>query len=497
MESYDRLHDRFKRIGDLNHALAMLSWDEAALMPTGGGTVRADSLATLAGMVHDQVAAEETGALAQAALGEDLNAWQRTNAELIRRDWRKARALPGDLVVALSKATSACEQAWRPARAENDWAAVTDKLETVLALTRQKAQALADALGCAPYDALLDDYQPGLSRAEVDPLFGHLRDVLPALIDQAIDAQDEPLAIRDAFSVERQEALGRTLMAKVGFDFERGLLGVSHHPFCGGEPDDTRITTRYNEDDFLESLFAVLHETGHALYQQGLPKAWRGQPVGDADGMALHESQSLLMEMQVCRGPAFLDFAAPIIQRKLLGAPTDAPEWQPNNLLKLAKRVRRGYIRVDADELTYPLHVILRYELETALLDGTLAVADIPDAWNEKMTRYLGLSTAGNFRNGCMQDVHWFTGLIGYFPSYTLGAVIAAQIFATIRRRVVGIDDAIRQGQFDMLVKWLRTEIHGRGRLVPAMDLVAAVTGEPLGPTAFLDHLQARYLETG
>lgn len=493
--SYEKLHSRFKRIGDLEHALAMLSWDEAAMMPTGGGAVRAESMATLSGMVHDMVAADETGELAETALAEDLDEWQTANVELIRRDWQAARALPGDLVVALSAATSACQQAWRPARPANDWAAVADPLETVLGLTRQKAHALADALGCDPYDALLDGYQPGLTKAQVDPLFAQLRDVLPPLIDKAVDQQDDPLPITDSFGVQRQEALGKTLMAKLGFDFERGLLGVSHHPFCGGEPDDTRITTRYNEADFLESLFAVLHETGHALYQQGLPKAWRGQPVGDANGMALHESQSLLMEMQVCRGAGFLDFAAPIVQKSLLGAPTDAPEWQPDNLLKLAKRVRRGYIRVDSDELTYPLHVILRYELETALLDGSIAIADIPDAWHDKMTRYLGLSTAGNFRDGCMQDTHWFMGLIGYFPCYTLGAVIAAQLFATIRERVVGIDEAIRHGQFDVLVDWLRANIHGRGRLMPAMDLIAEVTGEPLGSDAFLDHLKARYLD--
>ena len=280
--SYEKLHRRFKRIGDLNHALSILQWDEASTMPTGGGEVRAESLATLEGMVHEMVAGEVTGELADAALNEGLDPWQAANVDLIQREWRKARAVPGDLVIARSKATSACEQAWRPARPENDWRAVTAKLETVLALTREEGQALADVLVCDPYDALLDGYQAGLTRADIDPLFAQLRDVLPPLIDQAIDRQSPPLPIHGTFGIDHQEALGRALMAALGFDFERGLLGVSHHPFCGGEPDDTRITTRYNEQDFLESMFAVLHETGHALYQQGLPKAWRGQPVGDA-----------------------------------------------------------------------------------------------------------------------------------------------------------------------------------------------------------------------
>ena len=491
--SYAALHSRLKRIGDLNHAQAMLSWDEAAAMPAGGGAARAEALATLGGLVHELVSAPETDALAASAEREDLDPWQAANVALIRDEWRLAEAVPADLVIALSRATSACEQAWRPARIENDWSAVTQKLETVLALTREKAQALAAALGCEPYDALLEGYQAGLTRADIDPLFAQLCDVLPPLIDQAIDRQPAPLLIGERFAVDRQAALGRALMAELGFDFERGLLGVSHHPFCGGVPDDTRITTRYNEDDFLESLFAVLHETGHALYQQGLPATWRSQPVGSAGGMALHESQSLLMEMQVCRGAPFLEFAAPFVQRALLGGETGAAQWQPDNLRALATHVRRGLIRVDADELTYPLHVILRYELETALLDGGLAVADIPEAWQQKMSDALGLSTRGNFRDGCMQDVHWFSGLIGYFPTYTLGAVMAAQLFATARERLDGLDDAIRRGEFRVLVDWLRVNVHGRGRLLGGTELVREVTGAELGTAAFLDHLRARY----
>ena len=492
--SYQALHDRFKRIGDLNHALAMLAWDEAAMMPVGGGKARAESLATLTGMVHDLTGAPATGELVEAAAADSLDPWQAANVEQVRREWRRARAVPTELEMALSIATSECEQAWRPARGANDWQAVVRKLETVIALTREKASALAEALAMSPYDALLDDYEPGLKRADIDPVFATLLDALPPLIERAIDAQPQPVAPTGPFPVGRQAELGRALMAALGFDFERGRLDVSHHPFCGGDPDDARITTRYNEDDFLESMFAVLHETGHALYQQGLPAAWRGQPVGDAGGMALHESQSLTMEMQVCRGEPFLTFAAPVVQRALLGAETTAAEWQADNLIKLATKVERGFIRVEADELTYPLHVILRYELETALLDGGLAVADLPDAWHERMSRYLGLSTAGDFANGVMQDVHWFAGLIGYFPTYTLGAVIAAQLYRTARQRIAGLDDAIRAGDLGVLLGWLRDNVHARGREVPSMQLVREATGAELGVEAFLDHLRTRYV---
>ena len=491
--SYQALHAHGKRIGDLRHALAILHWDEATIMPAGAGAVRAEALAALGGEIHDLTAADATGELAAAARSDELDPWQAANVELMQRAWRNARAVPKDLEMALSRATSSCEQIWRHARGRNDWQAVVDKLATVVDLTRQKAQALAAALRCEPYDALLDNYEPGLTRRDIDPLFDELRSALPPLIDQALGRQAQSVPLPGPFSVERQQALAHALMATAGFDFQHGLLGVSHHPFCGGVPDDTRITTRYNEADFLESMFAVLHETGHALYQQGLPKAWRGQLVGEAGGMALHESQSLTMEMQVCRGRAFLDFAAPLVQRQLLGAETTAAEWQPENLTRLAAKVERSYIRVEADELTYPLHVVLRYELETQLLDGKLNVADIPDAWDAAMSETLGLSTGTDFANGCMQDVHWFAGLIGYFPTYTLGAVIAAQLYGAAREQIVGLDDAIRAGEFDVLLHWQRRNIHGRGSLLPTLDLVAEASGAKLASTAFLAHAQRRY----
>ena len=491
--SYSALHQRAKRLGDIGHALAMLSWDEAVAMPTGGGAVRADALATLEDAARELLAAPETGDLLASARDEDLDPWQAANVALLERQRRRALAVPSDLAIAHSKACSACEQAWRRARAENDWPAVADKLAAVVDLTRQKAAALGDALRLHPYDALLDEYEPGLERKRVDAVFAELAAALPPLIDRALGRESPTQAPKGPFPHSRQAALGRALMTALGFDFERGRLDVSHHPFCGGEPDDTRITTRYDEDDFLKSMFAVLHETGHALYQQGLPAAWRGQPVGAAGGMALHESQSLTMEMQVCRSRAFLAFAAPLVQRHLLGAETQAAEWQPDNLWRLATTVQRSAIRVDADELTYPLHVILRYELETALLDGSLAVADLPEAWRDGMIRLLGVDTADDFADGVMQDVHWYGGLLGYFPCYTLGAVMAAQIYRSVKAQVGDVEDAVRAGDFRTLLDWLRSNIHAQGSREPTLDLLADATGAELGTAAFLDHLRARY----
>ena len=494
--SYPALHERCKRIGDINHAIAMLSWDEAVMMPNGGGAARADAIAALKDTVHGLLTTPETDELLAAAAAAKLDPWQAANVAHVRRACRRAAAVPADLGIALSKATSACEQTWRSARAANDWPAVAGKLATVVDLTRQAAVALGEALDCAPYDALLDEYEPSLTERFIQPIFAELRSALPPLIERAVDRQPPALPLGGPFAETSQAALGKALMDALGFDFHCGRLDVSHHPFCGGEPDDTRITTRYDEDDMLKSMFAVLHETGHALYQQGLPQAWRGQPVGEAGGMALHESQSLTMEMQVCRSAPFLEFAAPLIARHLLGTPSEAATeeaWQPENLYKLATRVERGFIRVDADELTYPLHVIMRYELESALISGDLTVADLPQAWDEGMTKYLGLSTKDDFANGVMQDTHWFGGLIGYFPSYTLGAIIAAQLFRTARQALPDLDDAIRDGRFAELLAWLRKNVHTRARLSSTFDLVTEITGKELGTEAFLEHLRTRY----
>jgi carboxypeptidase Taq len=492
--SYALLEQRFRELGDLGHAQAMLGWDEAVMMPTGGGARRGDVLATLAGIVHRQLTSSETADLIAAAGEEsELDAWQRANLREIERAHSQATALPATLVVERSRLSTRCEQTWRKAREANDWRAVEGLLGNLIELTREMGTALGAANRLTPYDAQIDRYQPGMTQAQIDPIFTELRTFLPAMVDRVIEQRPRPLPFEGPFPREKQETLARVLMTAIGFDFDHGRLDTSHHPFCGGDPDDTRITTRYDERDFLSSLMAVLHETGHAMYEQGLPREWRGLPVGDAAGMAVHESQSLLMEMQVCRGREFLGYAAPIIREHLGADATSA--WDADNLYLASTQVQRGLIRVDADEVTYPLHVILRYELEQALMSGDLAVSDVPGAWDEKMRHYLGRSTKDDFRDGCMQDVHWFAGLFGYFPSYTMGAVIAAQLFAAVRRRQPDAVEALSQGNFAPLLTWLRSNVHGRGRLVSTDQLLIDATGSPLGPDAFKAHLKARYID--
>ena len=363
----------------------------------------------------------------------------------------------------------------------------------MLGLVREVASAKAARLGTTPYEALLDEYEPGGSTAAIDDLFDDLARRLPQLIGGALErqaARGAALPLEGPFPIEAQRRLGRTLMQRLGFDFEHGRLDVSLHPFCGGTPDDVRLTTRYDEGDFGRALMGVLHETGHALYERGLPASWRRQPVGDARGMSVHESQSLLVEMQACRSREFAEFVAPLLREAFGGR---GPAWEPGNLYRLNTSVARSPIRVDADEVTYPAHVILRYRLERAMIAGDLAPEDLPGAWNAAMRELVGIVPASD-REGCLQDIHWYDGAWGYFPTYTLGAMTAAQLFAAARAADPAILPGIARGDFARLLAWLRAHVHAQGSRYATADLIAQATGRPLDAAAYGRHLEARYL---
>lgn len=490
---YAALEDRFRRLAGVNGALAILNWDTAVVMPTKSAADRGEQLAVLSRVAHELLTHAETGEQLAGAEGEpDLDAWQRANLREMQRRYRHAHALEPAMVEALARATTACEMTWREARAEADFAMLEPRLTEVVRLTRESAAVTGTALGLDPYDALLDAYQPDLRDAEVVRLFDRLAAELPPLLDAVLSHQAaQPTADRPAgpFPTARQKELGRALMVRLGFDFDAGRLDESLHPFCGGTPADIRITTRYREDELVSALMGILHETGHALYEAGLPPRWQGQPVGDQRGMAVHESQSLLMEMQACRSPAFVGFLA----GQLRAAFGDDPAFAPDNLLRLYTRVERGFIRVDADEVTYPLHVILRHRLERALIQGDLEVGDLPAAWNDGMRALVGVVPPDD-RLGCLQDIHWPSGGFGYFPAYTLGALLAAQLFRAAQERVPALMDAIGAGDFAPLLEWLREHVHGRGCLPRFAELVTDATGGPLAVEPFLAHLRQRYL---
>ncbi len=491
MTAYARLQSRFARIATVNEAASMLGWDAAAMMPEGGGAARGDQLAVLAGLSH--------GMLTEPATADDLHdaaadgAWDTANLALMRHAHIRATALPADLVEATARANSACEKVWREARAQSDFPMVARHLTEVVSLTRQAAQALGPALGLSPYDALMDGFQPGIGAADVNPVFDRyvafLTDALPrAEARQA--AAPRPIPLPGPFPAEAQEVLCRDLSARAGLDFSHARLDRSTHPFCGGTPTDIRITTRYNEHDPAQALMGVLHETGHALYERGLPRDHARQPVGEAAGMGAHESQSLIIEMQACRSDGYLSWLGPQMQAAFGG---HGAAYAPANLSRLWRRVERGLIRVDADEMTYPAHVILRFRLEQALIGGDLRVSDLPGAWQDGLHTLLGV-TPPDDAQGCLQDIHWYDGAFGYFPSYTLGAMAAAQLMAAARRDVPAIDAGLAAGDLSLLLGWLRTHVHNQGSRLGFNDLLRAATGKPLDPRDFEAHLTARYL---
>ena len=491
-ENYESLTRTFSRLSKFSHLSAIAGWDMFAMMPAGGSTARAEALAELGVLQHQILTDKRVGEWLHNALAEDLNDVEQANLREMTRHYQQAALLPESLVEAKSLAGSKCEHAWRTQRPANDWAGFSANLKEVVKLSRQEAHIRAEAKGCSPYDALLDIFEPDMTSARLDVLFADLKSWLPDLLTKVVDKQSREtlIAPQGPFPTATQRELGLEAMNLLGFDFNAGRLDVSAHPFCGGVPEDVRITTRYDESELLSALFGVVHETGHARYEQNLPRQWLGQPIAQARSTAIHESQSLFFEMQLGRSDAFLKQLLPAIVQHF-GA---QPAFEESNFIAWNQRVKPGFIRVDADEVSYPAHVILRYEIERALIDGDIEVDDIPGLWNEKMQSWLGLSTEGNYQNGCMQDIHWTDGGFGYFPSYTLGAMYAAQLFHAARTALPGLDNAVANGDFSALFDWLRQNIWQHGSRFSTAQLVEQATGEALNSRYFRDHLTKRYL---
>ena len=490
--AYDALTATFARLYHLGHLQSIVGWDAAANMPPKGNEARAAAMAEMTALLHRMRTAPQLASELGLAEQEPLDEFQRANLREIRREWRASNALPEALVTQLKLATSRCEHAWRKQRPANDWAGFVGNFREVLALTRQAAQLLADKTGMSRYDALLDQFEPGMSTAQLDRVFGEVRQWLPGLIQRVTAKQSRETLIEPVgpFPVAAQRRLCEAVMRRLGFDFEAGRLDVSTHPFCGGVPEDVRMTTRFSADNFLGSLMGTVHETGHGSYEQNLPRSWLGQPVGQARSMGLHESQSLSFEMQLGSHPGFVALIAPLV-REAFG---DQAAFEPSNLARLLTRVKPGFIRVDADEVTYPAHVILRYEIERPLIEGLIEPEDVPALWDAKMMELLGVDTRANHTNGALQDVHWPEGLMGYFPCYSLGAMYAAQWFAAMRRATPDLDARIARGELSVVFDWLRNNIWHQASRWTTDELALRASGEVLNPAHFKAHLESRYL---
>ena len=493
---YAELVEHLRTTAILESCGSVLGWDEQTYLPPGGAEHRANQMSLLSGLTHEQRTAshvgELLGELEQADLGP-ADGPMAVNVREARRDYDRATKLPKKLVEEMSRVTSLGQQAWIEARKQKAFPQFLPWLEQIVTLKREEAKALGYE-GGVPYDALLDRYEPAAKTAEVTKAFAALRDELVPLVAAIRDSSKMPdrELITRSYPLESQRKFGIAAATKIGFNFNEGRLDEAAHPFCSGfGPGDCRLTTRYDEHHFPGAFFGTLHEAGHGMYEQGLNREAYGTPMGEAVSLGIHESQSRMWENFVGRSLAFWQhFYGP------------AQEAFPEALGSVALEdfhfavndVQPSFIRVEADEVTYNLHIMLRFEMEQPLIAGDLKPADVPGVWNEKFQQFFDL-TPPHDSLGCLQDIHWSAGLIGYFPTYALGNMYAAQFFESAQKELGDLSAQFVKGEFAPLLSWLNKNIHHRGRQYPPTELVRVVTGESLSHKPLMAHLHGKYDE--
>lgn len=487
---YARYLERMRGLHALGSAQSLLGWDQETFMPPGAVEHRAAVRSHLSGLIHDGTVDPAFGELLDGLAAADLDEARAANVRETVRDRDRAVKIPRELVTELSRVTAMAQQAWVKARADDDWPLFAPLLTQVVDLRRREAEAVG--YDAEPYDALLDQYEPGARAAELEPLFAALR---PALVELAggIARRRDPqaaAALAGAWDPAAQERVCRRILEDMGFDFACGRLDTSAHPFTGGNhPTDVRLTTAYDPSDPAKAIYSTIHEGGHGLYEQGLPAAHAGTPLGEACGLGMHESQSRLWENQVGRSRAFMDYLLPLLREHF---PERAAGLDADTLFRALNVVQPSLIRIDADEVTYNLHIALRFELERALFRGEIGVADLPGLWRERMTADLGVTPAGD-RDGALQDIHWSFGALGYFPTYTLGNLYGATLHAAAGRDLGDLDAMVARGEFAPLLDWMRTHVHAHGRRWSGPELCRRATGRDLNTDDFLNHLRAKF----
>lgn len=494
IDAVTRLKAHLAPIIDLNGAEAVLRWDQQTYMPPGATTGRAEQIATIARITHEKFVSPTTETLLKAAEAAvdrlDPDSDEAALVRITRRDYTKWAKLPTEFVAARSRARSVSVQIWQQARRDNNFAAFQPSLELMVDFARRTA----DYLGYEqhPYDALLDLYEPELTSREVTQMYARLREVTVPLV-QAITAKGPVVDgkfLEQEFEETKQREFGLSVVTAFGYDLTRGRLDVSAHPFeTAFHPDDVRITTRYERRYLPAAIFAIFHEAGHAMYEQGIPAVLARTPLGHGASHGIHESQSRMWENLVGRSRAFWQYAFPKLQATF---PSQLRSVDVESFYRAVNQVSPSLIRVEADEVTYNLHTLLRFELERLLIEAELKVGDLPDAWNAKMQAYMGLKPSTP-ADGVLQDIHWSQGDLGYFPSYTLGNIISAQLFAAAERAHPGLSTQFREGHFETLREWLRTHVHRHGRKFLPKDLLKGVTGSALTPEPYLAYLQNKF----
>ncbi|HVY62418.1 MAG TPA: carboxypeptidase M32 [Planctomycetota bacterium] len=495
-ETYSRLISSYKEIQTLAAVGGLLNWDQETYMPPKGAAARAEMIALTSGVAHDKLVAPEIGDLLGKLEGDGagLGEGEKANVREIKRAYEREVKIPAEIVRELARTTSLAQEHWVKARKESRFDEFAPWLETIVGLKRKVCEAVGWPSGGEMYDAMLDEYEPGARAAELRPMFASLKAALVPLVQRIAASKRQPDAsiLTRSYPVERQKEFGLAVIRDMGFDLEAGRQDVSAHPFCSSfGPEDVRLTTRYNERDLRGALFGSMHEAGHGLYEQGLAPEHMFTPLGTAVSMGVHESQSRMWENLVGRSRPFWSHYYPKLQatfpEALGGVAQDAFYFAVNE-------VRPSLIRVEADEVTYNLHILLRFELEQELLAGKVAIGDLPAIWNKRMTEYLGIAPAKD-GEGVLQDIHWSLGLMGYFPTYTLGNLYAAQLFAKAKKELGDLDARIGKGDLLPLRKWLREKIHRHGMRLRPADLMREVTGEAPTASYFTGYLEAKFGE--
>ncbi len=490
---YQHLTEKLEEISYLNGVMSTIGWDQEVMMPSGAANARAKQISSLAGVIHERLTDAALGdcltVLEQTGL-DTFDVRQRCNIQEAKRNFDLDTKVPKKLVMAIAELSSKANTAWVTARQENKFSDFAPYLKQFLALKKEWAQCVFPDKDI--YDANIDLFERGTSSAEITPIFERLKSELIPLIRtiQAAPFQPDTSFLQGTFPVDKQEALARKISQDIGFNFDHGRMDISVHPFCGGShPTDVRITTRYKESDFIESLYAVIHETGHGLYEQGRMPGHQDLPVSESLTMGIHESQSLFWERMIAQGQPFCSHYFETIRAAF---PDHLRHATPDSFYRAINTCKPDFIRVEADELTYPLHVILRYEIEKGLFDGTMSVDDLPEIWDSMMMKYLGIKPPTDTL-GVLQDSHWSGGAFGYFPSYTLGAIYACQFYNTLLKESPDSEQNIATGNFKPIKRWLNERIHSQGRLYTPQELVLRVTGEALNPDYFINYLKAKY----
>lgn len=489
--AYERLVALGRELRLVSDAASLLGWDQEVLLPKRGVAYRAEQVSWFSGWLHERFTASEVGewiAEAEVAPENFADPVASANLRVWRHEYDRATRLPKPLVQEFAETCVLAQSAWAEAREKSDFARFAPHLEKLVALSRERAErwGYEDHL----YDALIDGFERGATARGLVATLGSLRESLVPVVEAATAREPfDRSKLAGHYPIEKQQAFNREVAESIGFDFEAGRIDTAVHPFCSGmAPYDTRLTTRYDEGDFLSSLFGVLHETGHGLYEQGLPKDWRGQPVGSASSLGVHESQSRLWENHVGRSRGFWEKWLPRAIHHfphLAGLTLD-------DLHAAVNQAERSHIRVEADEVTYDLHILLRFEMEMAIFSGELVVADIPGEWNRRFESYFGLPVK-NDAEGCLQDIHWSMGIFGYFPTYSLGNLNAAHL-ARAAKRDAAVAAGFENADYGPLLDWMRKHIHEAGSLYLPDELVARAAGEPVTSDALVEHLRERYL---